>query len=38
MLKDGVREKVKRDLQKLYDRTAQEPVPSEWTELLRKLA
>ena len=37
MTKDGIREKVSRDLRALYDRDAQDPVPQEWLELLAKL-
>lgn len=37
MTKDGIREKVSRDLKTLYDGPAQEPVPDWAKELLAKL-
>lgn len=37
MTKDGIREKVSRDLKSLYDRYADERIPDEWRALLAKL-
>ena len=37
MTKDGIREKVRDDLRRVYDDAAKEPVPQEWTELLARL-
>jgi hypothetical protein len=35
--KDGLREKVKQDLKRLYDDTLYEPIPAAMQELLDKL-
>ena len=37
MTKDGIREKVRSDLQRLYDRALHEEVPPEWLRLLDRL-
>ena len=37
-MKDGIREKVASDLRRLYDSVKEEPIPQEWSDLLRKLA
>jgi hypothetical protein len=37
MTKDGLREKVSRDLHRLYDGVLAEPVPPEFKELLARL-
>lgn len=37
MTKDGLAEKVKRDLKRLYDSTTEEPLPDWANELLKKL-
>ena len=37
MTKDGIREKVSRDLKALYDAVANEPLPADMEEQLAKL-